>query len=462
MAVAVPVAIPRNCSRVLQCAASTVALMRNVLTSLVEKHSHRVVHTILPAVDMPIHALQSWVRDAFGHQKYSLAIVQRQLQTTIGHMSFVDAIKTNLRAGSLVALVSLALSIGLGIASGSTPIAGLRTAIWGGIACGFFGSSPFNIIGPAGALSGMLSTYSSKWGSGVLPWISVISGAFCLIFVKLGLTRYCLFMPKSVFEGFTLSVALTIGLKQINYAFGLSGLASHVEFLDNLWESLSHLNQAQWGSMVLFFPLTIALLFLMRKYPKVPWMVCLPLLTIFFGYFFRAENSGWNLPTLQTKFGELPNTIALLPDTSFLTKLSGSDIGGVILAGLTVAFVSILETLISAKIAENKTTAESKRNDLGRFDDTVEIYSLSFGQLLSGLCSGLPCTGVFVRTNLNQANDANHTLSQLMNAIFVLVVTAVAMPIFSYATHPSDDSLPIALIPFFAATFPAPPLLHYL
>ena len=83
----------------------------------------------------------------------------------------------------------------------------------------------------------MLSTYSSKWGDGILPWISVTSGGFCLIFVKLGLTRYCLFMPKSVFEGFTLSVALTIGLKQINYAFGLSGLKPHVKFLDNLWES---------------------------------------------------------------------------------------------------------------------------------------------------------------------------------------------------------------------------------
>ena len=30
-------------------------------------------------------------------------------------------------------------------------------------------------------------------------------------------------MPKSVFEGFTLAVALIIGLKQLNYAFGLHG-----------------------------------------------------------------------------------------------------------------------------------------------------------------------------------------------------------------------------------------------
>jgi SulP family sulfate permease len=375
----------------------------------------------------------------------TLALSHRRLRTTIGHISFYDAVKTNLQAASLVALVSLALSIGLGIASGSTPVAGLRTAIWGGIACGIFGSSPFNIIGPAGALSGMLNTYSTKWGSDILPWIAIISGGFCLIFARLHLTRYCLFMPKSVFEGFTLSVALTIGFKQINYAFGLTGLKPHVEFLDNLWESLSHLNEAQWGSMVLFFPLTIALLLLMKHYPKIPWMVLLPLLSIFFGYFFRDKHSGWYLPTLQTKFGELPSSIAALPEIKSLQTLSSSDIGGLILAGLTVAFVSVLETLISAKIAENKTTAESLRNDLGHFDESQETYALSLGQLLSGICSGMPCTGVFVRTNLNQANAANHTLSQFMNAVFVLVVTAVAMPIFSYADPlpPSTNHPPL-------------------
>jgi SulP family sulfate permease len=365
-----------------------------------------------------------------------LAIFHRQLRTTIGNISFYDAIKSNAQASCLVALVSLALSIGLGIASGSTPISGLRTAIWGGIACGMFGSSPFNIVGPAGALSGMLNMYSAKWGTDILPWIAIISGGCCFIILRLRLTRYCLFMPKSVFEGFTLSVALTIGFKQINYAFGLSGLKPHVEFLDNLYESLSHLNEAQWGSMVLFFPLTIALLVLMKHYPKVPWMVLLPLITILFGYFFREKDSGWYLPTLQTKFGALPNTIAALPDVGSIRKLSASEVGGVVLAGLTVAFVSVLETLISAKIAENKTTAECLRNDLGLFDENEEIGALTLGQILSGVCGGMPCTGVFVRTNLNQANRANHTLSQFMNAIIVLIVTAVAMPIFSYALCP--------------------------
>ena len=39
-----------------------------------------------------------------------------------------------------VAVVSLALSIGLGIASGLTPVEGLRTAIFGGLCASLFGA----------------------------------------------------------------------------------------------------------------------------------------------------------------------------------------------------------------------------------------------------------------------------------------------------------------------------------
>jgi MFS superfamily sulfate permease-like transporter len=70
----------------------------------------------------------------------------------------------------------------------------------------------------------MLSTYADKWTPEILPWVAIISGIFSIIVIGLGLQRYMLFMPKSVFEGFTTAVGLIIGLKQINNALGLRGL----------------------------------------------------------------------------------------------------------------------------------------------------------------------------------------------------------------------------------------------
>merc|ERR1711865_1214060 len=87
----------------------------------------------------------------------------------------------NWRAGVTVALVSVPLSISLGIGSGTTPTRGLATAVFGGLSAGFFGSSDYNIIGPAGALSGMLMAYSVRWSENVLPWMSLCSGCFMVI-----------------------------------------------------------------------------------------------------------------------------------------------------------------------------------------------------------------------------------------------------------------------------------------
>jgi hypothetical protein len=123
-----------------------------------------------------------------------------QFTTTKGLRPPLVTLVDNIKPASLVALVSLLLSIGLGIASGASPIAGLRTAIWGGLVVGLAGASPYNIIGPAGALIGLLSQYAILWGPSILPWLSLVSGLMCILAARLNLTRYCLLLPKSVFE----------------------------------------------------------------------------------------------------------------------------------------------------------------------------------------------------------------------------------------------------------------------
>eukprot|EP01052_Picozoa_sp_SAG31_P023451 SAG31_NODE_1934_length_6875_cov_2.868506_1_plen_90_part_00 len=58
------------------------------------------------------------------------------LNTTEGPVPLHKVILSNLRSATLVAMVSLSLSIGLGIASGTGPLEGLRTAMYGGIISG--------------------------------------------------------------------------------------------------------------------------------------------------------------------------------------------------------------------------------------------------------------------------------------------------------------------------------------
>jgi hypothetical protein len=86
----------------------------------------------------------------------------------------------NIKPAITVAMVSVSLSIALGIASGATPGAGLGTAIWGGLVMGAFGSSRYNIIGPAGGLGccieGFFGARSSLRGLGFSRSIKIILG----------------------------------------------------------------------------------------------------------------------------------------------------------------------------------------------------------------------------------------------------------------------------------------------
>ena len=58
-------------------------------------------------------------------------------------------------------------------------------------------------------------------GVEVIPYIAILSGFLCLLVYLFKLEAYCMLIPLPVLEGFTFGVATTIGLSQVNNAFGL-------------------------------------------------------------------------------------------------------------------------------------------------------------------------------------------------------------------------------------------------
>jgi SulP family sulfate permease len=116
-------------------------------------------------------------------------------------------IKNNFKSGITVALISIPLSISLAVASNASPLIGIITAIWAGLFAAVFGGSNFNIVGPTGALSGIIATYVILHGIGGLPVLAVITGLIILAAYFLKLERYLVLIPSSVIHGFTLGVA---------------------------------------------------------------------------------------------------------------------------------------------------------------------------------------------------------------------------------------------------------------
>ena len=328
-------------------------------------------------------------------------------------------IKANWQSALSVALVSVPLSLSLGIASGAGPVVGIIAAVWAGLVAGMVGGSQFNIVGPAGALSGILASYALLYSPGILPLVAIIAGGIILAVWLLRWDKYLIFVPSSVVHGFTLGVALTIGFGQLNFALGISGLPAHEHLYQNIFETLSHVGLLRWSSFAVFAVSIAAMFGLARLRLKVPNTVIVAALGIVFGALATKGIVPLIVPTLLTKYGALHLSLFSVPHISLaaITPAIGK-------AGAVVAFVVILETLLSAKVADGMTKTKCNQRR--------EVLGVGLANIASGIFGGLPASGVFARTSVNVRSGATSQWSQIINAAFVAVIALVFLPYFAF------------------------------
>jgi SulP family sulfate permease len=253
-------------------------------------------------------------------------------------------------------------------------------------------------------------------GAETLPMLAVLAGALIMVAYALRLERYLVLIPSSVIHGFTLGVAFIIGFNQFNFAFGLSGLAVHEKFFDNLIESFSNISSMSVSTFVIF-AIFLAGLFIVRKIaPKIPGAVLLTPVGILLGFLSTKEMIPIAISTLGTKFGVLGFELFRFPSIIFTKEL--------ILTAVTVAIVAILETMLSAKIADGMTHT--------KHDGRKEMRGLGLANIISGLMGGMPATAALARTSLNIKSGAQHATSATLSTIFVAMISIFLLSYFTY------------------------------
>lgn len=334
-------------------------------------------------------------------------------------------LKSNWKSGITVSLVSIPLSISLAVAANATPLMGIITAIWAGLLASIFGGSNFNVVGPTGALSGILAVFAISHGAGALPGLAIVTGLIIIIFFVFHLEKYIILIPSSVIHGFTLGVAFIIGLNQINSALGLKGLPAREHFIQNVFESLKHLGQFDIWTVALF-AITLCLLFVFLKLaPKIPGPIIIAPLGILAGYLSEHGMISAQFQTLHTKFGEIGSQIIQLSSFSF-SFLNSS----VMKTAFAIAVVAILETLISAKIADKMTKTKS--------NSRKEMFGLGLANIASGIFGGIPATAALARTSLNVKSGATGKSSAAISSVAVAIISLIFLSYFKY--------LPLAVV----------------
>ncbi len=342
--------------------------------------------------------------------------------------SATQLISKNWKSGITVALISVPLSIALSISSGAGPIPGLITGVWATGIAAIFCSNNYNIIGAAGALTTVLFAVqldaAHGLGPAILPLLAIATGLILFVVWLLGASKFLYFIPSSVMYGFAAGVAISIAAGQLFDATGLI-LKRTGTFLGDTWLFAHHVGQINMTAFIVF-TVSLALILILKRFVKqIPAIIPVAVLGIIFG---ALEKNFFplNLQLLSDKFGSLHGTLAQVPhlDTIATVLRDHAMLYSLFETAALIAVIGILETLITAKLADKITRTESSS---GR-----EIFGLALANIGSGVMGGLPATGVFIRTGANIKAGATHRTSALIASLLTALIALVVLPFFSY------------------------------
>jgi SulP family sulfate permease len=324
-------------------------------------------------------------------------------------ISMFSNFRTNAKSGITVALVSLPLYIPVALVSGVTPVQGIITGVWAGLIGALFGGSSYNIIGMTGALSGFVATYALTNGIDHVAYLTLWVGFFIILAYFLRLERYLVLIPSSVIHGFTVGIAGIIGLSQIRHAVGVAN------------GSLYAISEWSMVALITFIGFLAVLLFLrFIKFP-IPGVILITPISLLLGWASTEYLIPVSLETLGSRYGTITPKlfdIHLIFDKPPLVP------------ALVIAIVAILETLLSAKIADKMSHT--------KHDARKEVFGLGLANVASGIMGGIPAAAALARTAFNVKAGATSKYSAVMSSVTIAVISLGFLTYFAY--------LPMAVI----------------
>lgn len=335
----------------------------------------------------------------------------------------IDNLKKDFLASFVVFLVALPLCIGIAIASGLPPLAGVLSGIIGGIVVGSLSGSPLQVSGPAAGLIIIIYEIVQKYGIEALGVIVFAAGIIQIIFGLLRWGKWFRAISPAIIQGMLSGIGISILLSQFyimldtipgkntfENIYHIPGTIIHAIFT---MEHSTHHIAACIG--LLTISIIMSWKYIPKKYRILPATLIAVIISTLIAFL-------WHLPIKYVNISEnIFNSIHFLNIEQFKTFLNWEYV----IDAISIAFIASSETLLTS-------TAIDKMSNLYKTDYDKEIFAQGVGNSLAGLLGAIPITGVIVRSAANIEAGAQTRLSAILHGVWILLFVTTLPFIFKF------------------------------
>lgn len=290
-------------------------------------------------------------------------------------------------AGIITSLALIPEVISFSVISGVDPKVSLVASIVLCLTMSLLGGRPAMVTAAAGSVALVIGPMVQAHGVGyVLPAV-LLAGLMQIIFGVTGLARMMRFIPRSVMIGFVNALGILIFFAQVPHVMD------------------------QPAHVYLLFGLTVLIV---QLFPRITKAVPSPLVAII-AVTLVAVAMQMTVPTVGGRSSMAPGLPGL---TALVVPLNLDTLAIIWPTALSVAFVGLLESLLTAKLVDDLTDTRSNKSQ--------ESWALGVANIFAGGYGGIAGCAMIGQTVVNvQIGGARSRVSTVVAALVLLLLVTI-------------------------------------
>jgi sulfate permease, SulP family len=329
-----------------------------------------------------------------------------------------ETIRADLIAGITVALVLIPQSMAYAQLAGLPAYYGLYAAFLPVMIAALWGSSSQLGTGPVAVVSLLTATAVSQFvteiGSeefiALAIMLAFLVGAFQFLLGVFRLGVIVNFLSHPVIVGFTNAAALIIAFSQLSKIFGVSMPRSE-SFLMDVWGVIMQIGNTHIPTLLFGIAAFAIMLFLKKKYPKMPGVLIAVASTIVVSWLIGFQNMGGKI------VGEIPEGLPSLAMPTFRMDIFWE----MVISAIVISLIGFMEAISIAKAMAAKTKE--------RIDPNQELIGQGLANMMGSMTQAYPASGSFSRSAVNLNAGAITGMSSVYTAVIVMITLLFLTPL---------------------------------